>query len=151
MWNLPCPGTEPVSPALEGQFFSVQFSHSVMSDSLRPHELQHARPPCPSPTPRVHSDSRPSWTEEPSRLESKMSQRVGPPNQREPLAAAPRASVSGSVCCSHSCGCADVGVILPVWVVQRGRGAGLLTADTATLALSEGVSPSKEGDALGVH
>ena len=38
---------------------SVQFSHSVMSDSLRPHELQHARPPCPSPTPRVHSDSHP--------------------------------------------------------------------------------------------
>ena len=33
---------------------SFQFSHSVMSDSLRPHELQHARPPCPSPTPRVH-------------------------------------------------------------------------------------------------
>ena len=31
-----------------------------MSDSLRPHELQHARPPCPSPTPRVHSDSHPS-------------------------------------------------------------------------------------------
>jgi len=31
--------------------YSVQFSHSVMSDSLRPHELQHARPPCPSPTP----------------------------------------------------------------------------------------------------
>ena len=39
---------------------SVQFSHSVVSDSLRPHELQHARPPCPFPTPRVHSDSRPS-------------------------------------------------------------------------------------------
>ena len=39
---------------------SVQFSRSVMSDSLRPHELQHARPPCPSPTPGVHSDSRPS-------------------------------------------------------------------------------------------
>ena len=42
---------------------SVQFSqfcHSVMSDSLRLHELQHARPPCPSPTPGVHSDSRPS-------------------------------------------------------------------------------------------
>ena len=38
---------------------SVQFSHSVMSDSLQPHELQHARPPCPSPTPRVHSDSGP--------------------------------------------------------------------------------------------
>ena len=39
--------------------FSVQFSRSVVSDSLRPHELQHARPPCPSTTPRVHSDSRP--------------------------------------------------------------------------------------------
>ena len=38
---------------------SVQFSRSVVSDSLRPHELQHARPPCPSPTPGVHSDSRP--------------------------------------------------------------------------------------------
>ena len=38
---------------------SVQFSCSVVSDSLRPHELQHARPPCPSPTPGVHSDSRP--------------------------------------------------------------------------------------------
>ena len=35
-------------------------SRSVMSDSLRPHELQHARPPCPSPTPGVHSDSHPS-------------------------------------------------------------------------------------------
>ena len=39
---------------------SVQFSHSVMSDSLQPHESQHARPPCPSPTPWVHSDSCPS-------------------------------------------------------------------------------------------
>ena len=39
---------------------SVQFSHSVVSDSLRPHESQHARPPCPSPSPGVHSDSRPS-------------------------------------------------------------------------------------------
>ena len=38
---------------------SVQFSCSVVSDSLRPHESQHARPPCPSPTPRVHSNSRP--------------------------------------------------------------------------------------------
>ena len=38
---------------------SVQSSHSVMSNSLRPHELQHTRPPCPSPTPRVHSNSRP--------------------------------------------------------------------------------------------
>ena len=39
---------------------SVQFSRSVVSNSLRPHESQHARPPCPSPTPRVHSNSRPS-------------------------------------------------------------------------------------------
>ena len=36
------------------QFSSVQFSHSVVSDSLRPHEPQHARPPCPSPTPGAH-------------------------------------------------------------------------------------------------
>ena len=42
------------------QFISVQFSRSVVSDSLWPHESQHARPPCPSPTPGVHSDSRPS-------------------------------------------------------------------------------------------
>ena len=63
------PKIEPTSPALaEGfftteppgkptyayQFSSVQFSRSVVSDSLRPHELQHARPPCPSPTPGVH-------------------------------------------------------------------------------------------------
>ena len=41
-------------------FSSVQFSHSVLSDSLRPHESQHARPPCPSPTPRVHSNWCPS-------------------------------------------------------------------------------------------
>ena len=39
---------------------SVQLSHSVMSNSLWPHESQHARPPCPSPTPGVHSNSRPS-------------------------------------------------------------------------------------------
>ena len=38
---------------------SVQFSRSVMSDSLRPHESQHARPPCPTPTPGVHPDARP--------------------------------------------------------------------------------------------
>ena len=38
----------------------LQFSRSVVSDSLRPHELQHARSPCPSPTPGVHSDSRSS-------------------------------------------------------------------------------------------
>ena len=41
------------------QFSSVPFSCSVMSDSLQPHEPQQARPPCPSPTPGVHSDSRP--------------------------------------------------------------------------------------------
>ena len=41
---------------------SVQFSCSVMSDSLQPHGLQHARPPCPSPTPGVHTNSCPlSW------------------------------------------------------------------------------------------
>ena len=40
---------------------NIQFScRSVVSNSLRPHEPQHARPPCPSPTPRVHSNSRPS-------------------------------------------------------------------------------------------
>ena len=38
---------------------SVQFSHSVVSNSLRPHESQHARPPCPSPTCGVHSNSCP--------------------------------------------------------------------------------------------
>ena len=42
------------------QFSSVQFSHSVMSDSLRPHELQHVSPPCPSPTPGIHPNSCPS-------------------------------------------------------------------------------------------
>ena len=40
--------------------YLVQFSHSVVSDSLWPRESQHARPPCPSPTPRVHSNSCPS-------------------------------------------------------------------------------------------
>ena len=41
---------------------SVQFSRSVVSDSLQPHELQHARLPCPSPTPGVYPNSRPlSW------------------------------------------------------------------------------------------
>ena len=39
---------------------SVQFSHSVVSNSLQPRESQHSRPPCPSPTPRVHSNSCPS-------------------------------------------------------------------------------------------
>ena len=50
-------------PALHSSlwpFSSVQFSRSVVSSSLWPHESQHSRPPCPSPTPGVHSDSRPS-------------------------------------------------------------------------------------------
>ena len=69
------PGMEPpslVSPALRSRFFttvppgktntlySVQFSHSVVSDSLWPHESQHARPPCPSPTPRIYPNPCPS-------------------------------------------------------------------------------------------
>ena len=40
--------------------YSVQFSCSVVSDSLQPHKSQHTRPPCPSPSPRVHSNARPS-------------------------------------------------------------------------------------------
>ena len=72
--DLPNPGIEPISPALAGRFFtteppvkpisflqfsSVQFSRSVMSDSLGPHKSQHARPPCLSPTPGVYSYSCP--------------------------------------------------------------------------------------------
>ena len=52
--------TQPIAKLLPHSSRSVQFSRSVMSDSLRPHESQHTRPPCPSPTPTVHSDSRPS-------------------------------------------------------------------------------------------
>ena len=65
-WELPNPGIKPESSTLQADSWkpklypSVQFSRSVASDSLRPHESQHARPPCPSPTPGVHSDSRPS-------------------------------------------------------------------------------------------
>ena len=46
-------------PGLPSEFSSVQFSHSVVSNSLWPHELQHARPPCPSPAPRVHPNPCP--------------------------------------------------------------------------------------------
>ena len=46
-------------PFVSIDFSSVQFSHSVMSDSLRPHGLQHTRPPCPSPAPGVYSNSCP--------------------------------------------------------------------------------------------
>ena len=49
-----------VAHMLTSTFSSVQFSRSVVSNSLRPHESQHARPPCPSPSPGVHSNSRPS-------------------------------------------------------------------------------------------
>ena len=45
---------------MHAKLLSVQFSCSVVSDSLRPHESQHARPPCPSPSPGVDSNSRPS-------------------------------------------------------------------------------------------
>ena len=75
--DLPNPGIEPRYTALQtdalsseppgkpfyfSRLSSVQFSLSVVSDSLPPHELQHTRPPCPLPTPGVHSNSRPlSW------------------------------------------------------------------------------------------
>ena len=48
------------TPNFDNQFSSVQFSHSVVSDSLWPRESQHARPSCSSPSPGVHSDSHPS-------------------------------------------------------------------------------------------
>ena len=67
--NLPNPGFKLRSPGLQADSLlskppgkslsSVQFSCSVVSDSSRPHESQHTRPPCPSQTPAVHSDSRP--------------------------------------------------------------------------------------------
>ena len=49
-----------LSPFSLTQLKSVQFSRSVVSDSLWPHKLQHARPPCPSPTPGVHPNPCPS-------------------------------------------------------------------------------------------
>ena len=75
--DLSDPGIQPPSLmyGLAGRFFTisaiwetfllidpkcVQFSRSVMSNSLRPHESQHAKPPCPSPTPRIYSNSCPS-------------------------------------------------------------------------------------------
>ena len=66
-WELPCK-TDICKGIIRNllhctlAFSSVQFSHSVMSDSLWPHGLQHARHPCPSPTPGVHPNSCPlSW------------------------------------------------------------------------------------------
>ena len=61
-WKLCCP--RHICPSFWSQwiFSSVQFSCSVVSYSLRPHGLQHARPPCPSPTPGVYPNSCPlSW------------------------------------------------------------------------------------------
>ena len=68
--DIPTPGIKPASPVapafqadslpLNQSYYSVQFSCSVVSNSMWPHESQHARPPCPSPTPGVHSDSLPS-------------------------------------------------------------------------------------------
>ena len=76
---------------------SVQFSRSVVSDSFWPHESQHARPPCPSPSPGVHSDSSPSS-----------------PNRREELSCVRgrgRSEGAGSVSCkdTHS----------PLWLHER--------------------------------
>ena len=60
LWNRPlCMISLQNSYKLCHQFSSVQSSHSVMSNSLRPRGLQHARPPCPSPTPGVYSNSCP--------------------------------------------------------------------------------------------
>ena len=60
-WQGECPEHPPLGcPRENPNMPSVQFSCSVMSDFLQPHESQNAKPPCPSPTPRVHSDSRPS-------------------------------------------------------------------------------------------
>ena len=60
-WQLICGSRQPTLASLFSvQFSSVQFSHSVMPDSLRPHESQHARPSCPSPTPGVYSNPCPS-------------------------------------------------------------------------------------------
>ena len=52
------PNLEPVCCSMFSSS-SVQFSRSIGSDSLQPHESKHARPPCPSPTPRVHPNSCP--------------------------------------------------------------------------------------------
>ena len=56
--DLPNQGIEPMSP-MSSAFSSIQFSHSVVSDSLQSHELQHIKLPCPSPTPRACSNSCP--------------------------------------------------------------------------------------------
>ena len=74
MFTEPLPYTRYSSKCftwISSSYPSVQLSRSVMSDSLRPHEPQHARPPCPSPTPRVHPNPRPlSWWCHPTILSS---------------------------------------------------------------------------------
>ena len=70
------------------KLLSVQFSCSVVSGSLQPHELQHARPPCSSPTPGVHSDSCPSsqWDAiQPSHPPSSPSSPAPNPSQHQSL------------------------------------------------------------------
>ena len=66
---------------------SVQFSHSVVSDSLQPHESQHARPPCPSRTPGVHPNSCPlsRWYIQPSHPLSSPSPPAPNPSQHQSL------------------------------------------------------------------
>ena len=67
---------------------AVQFSRTVVSDSLQPHGLQHARPPCPSPAPRAYSNSCPlSWSQgsaspQTGTLRSRGASAGGPPAQR---------------------------------------------------------------------
>ena len=58
-YSLPGSSVHGILPGKNTGVGSVQFSHSVMSDSLRPHGLQHTRPPYPSPTPRACSNSCP--------------------------------------------------------------------------------------------
>ena len=75
------------SPTLTS-IYSVQFSSVAQScPTLRPHESQHARPPCPSPTPGVHSDSRPSshWCILPSHPLSSPSRPAPNPSQHQSL------------------------------------------------------------------
>ena len=59
MMEIQTSRTSPRAQNYQFAISSVQFTHSVVSDSLRPHGLQHARPPCPSPTLGVYSDSCP--------------------------------------------------------------------------------------------
>ena len=58
--GIACHSASQISECWFTDLSSVQFSRSIVSDSSRPREWQHARPPCPSPTPGVHSDSCPS-------------------------------------------------------------------------------------------